>query len=143
MAYNALDISKYIVSYCTAKGTPISNLKLQKMLYYTWIEYYKKTKKILFYNPICAWQLGPVVPDSYYEFCAYAGIPITKQYSIEIDYNDVDIMNSILDDYIPITASTLVKRSHEGGKPWDIIYQNGSGNRKVIPFDLIILKECA
>ena len=32
--YSALDVSKYIVSKCTRDGHPISNLQLQKILYY-------------------------------------------------------------------------------------------------------------
>ena len=34
MLYTAIDIAKYIVSYCSNKKQPISNLKLQKILYY-------------------------------------------------------------------------------------------------------------
>ena len=45
MTYTASDIAKYIVSYCFRKRKPVSNLKLQKMLYYMWIEYYKRLKK--------------------------------------------------------------------------------------------------
>lgn len=48
MTYSAVDIAKYIVSYCSGKHRPVSNLKLQKMLYYTWIDYYKKTGTALF-----------------------------------------------------------------------------------------------
>ena len=54
MTYTAVDIAKYIVSYCSGKHRPVSNLKLQKMLYYTWIDYYKKTGTALFFNEICA-----------------------------------------------------------------------------------------
>ena len=32
--YNAIDLSKYIVSKCVTDGHPISNLQLQKILYY-------------------------------------------------------------------------------------------------------------
>ena len=76
MTYSAVDIAKYIVSYCSGKHRPVSNLKLQKMLYYTWIDYYKKTGTALFFNEICAWQLGPVVPDAYYEF-ALTRVPLS------------------------------------------------------------------
>ena len=54
MTYSAVDIAKYIVSYCSGKHRPVSNLKLQKMRYYTWIYYYKKTGTALFLNEICA-----------------------------------------------------------------------------------------
>ena len=32
--YNAIDLSKYIVSKCVKDGHPVSNLQLQKILYY-------------------------------------------------------------------------------------------------------------
>ena len=141
--YSAVDIAKYIVSYCSGKHRPVSNLKLQKMLYYTWIDYYKKTGTALFFNEICAWQLGPVVPDAYYEFCSYAGTPINRTYEVELSSGDTAIINKITDDYIPIPASTLVNRSHRKGGPWDTVYQDGLGNRGIIPFSLIEDMECA
>ena len=143
MTYTALEIAKYIVSYCNDKKMPVSNLKLQKMLYYSWIDYYKESKEELFLDDICAWQLGPVIPETYYEFCSYAGRPINRSFKIEIDKNDIQLINSIIETYLPLSASTLVSRSHEKGMPWDLIYKNGAGNRDVIPFKLIKLKECA
>lgn len=142
MTYTALDIARYTISYCMQSGKPISNLKLQKMLYYMWIEYYKSTKHELFLDRIFAWPLGPVVPETYYEFCSYAGNPITKEYKVEIDDKTKSVIDSIIDNYIPLTASTLVSRSHQKGMPWDIIYKEGYGNRNEIPFELIKLKEC-
>ena len=35
MIYSALDLSKYIVSKCVRENCPVSNLQLQKILYYT------------------------------------------------------------------------------------------------------------
>ena len=142
MAYKAIDVAKYIVSYCNAKNRPISNLKLQKLLYYTWIHYYKEKKEYLYTDPICAWQLGPVVPETYYVFCSYAGIPITRSYSVDILDNDVSIINTAIDEYSPYMASTLVNKTHQKGKPWDIVYKNGIGARDEIPFPMIVKLEC-
>lgn len=113
MAYTALEITKYMISYCTQHKKPISNLKLQKMLYYAWIDYFKETSRELFFDRIFAWQLGPVVPEAYYEFCSYVEKPITKKYSIELDDTDKAIIDSIIEKYIPITIGVLVSRSHE------------------------------
>lgn len=143
MVYTALEVAKYIISYCTRQKKPISNLKLQKMLYYAWIDYYKETSRELFLDRIFAWQLGPVVPETYYEFCSYAGKPIAKEYFVKLDNTDKPVVDSIIEKYIPITASALVSRSHEKGKPWDLVYKDGYGNRDEIPFELIKLKECA
>lgn len=143
MTYSAIDIAKYTVSYCFKEKHPISNLKLQKMLYYLWIEYYKITKDSLFIDDICAWQLGPVVPEAYYEFCAYAGRPITRIFDISLEGKDRVYINDIIEKYLPIAASTLVNKTHAEGMPWDLIYRNGLGARNVIPYDLIKIKECA
>lgn len=142
MLYTAIDIAKYIVSYCSNKKQPISNLKLQKILYYAWIDYYKRTGNALFLNDICAWQLGPVIPDVYYEFCSHAGTPIFESFDVSIDSNDIKTINSIIDTYISVPASALVNRSHKKGGAWDIVYQDGIGNRNIIPFSLIREKEC-
>lgn len=142
MLYTATDIAKYIVNYCTKKQKPVSNLKLQKMLYYTWVDYYRITKNALFLDDICAWQLGPVVPDAYYEFCSYAGTPIVRTYDVNLSSEDISLINQIIDGYISVPASTLVNLSHKKGGAWDKVYQDGLGNRDVIPFTLIQEVEC-
>ena len=142
MVYRAMDVAKYIVTYCTRKGKPISNLKLQKMLYYTWVDYYRETDTALFVDDICAWQLGPVVPDVYYEFCTYAGTPIGLEYDVDINIEDKKILDSIIEKYINVSASALVDRTHVQGGAWDRVFQGGTGAREIIPFFLIKELEC-
>lgn len=143
MTYRAIEIAKYILKYCIEKGCPISNLKLQKILYFIWVDYYKKTQNELYLDEICAWQLGPVVPEVYYEYCSYAG----RSIMVDIDEtaitpNDQNILNGIIDKYIHVPASTLVNKTHAPEKPWSYIYQNGSGIRDRIPFHIIKKLEC-
>lgn len=142
MAYKAIDVAKYIVSRCNELQRPISNLKLQKMMYYAWIEFYSSQKTYLFNDAICAWQLGPVVPEVYYEFCQYAGIPILRSFDVNISENDKPVLDRIISDYLPLSASTLVDRSHQKGKPWANVYRDGAGLRDIIPFPMIIEMEC-
>ena len=47
MTYTAKNIAHYIVTYCEKKNRPVSNLKLQKMLYFLWIEYFKHISVLL------------------------------------------------------------------------------------------------
>lgn len=141
MWYDAIEIARYIISECFKKNVSISNLKLQKMLYFLWVDYYKETRRALFFDDICAWQLGPVVPNVYYEYCSYAGRPIVEDYSSSISKVDEDILNRIIINYLSVPANVLVNKTHKKGSPWDIIYRNGAGNRNVIPFELIIEKE--
>lgn len=141
--YSAMNMAKYTVNYSMQKGSPISNLKLQKMLYYMWIDYYGATGNELFTDNFCAWQLGPVVPSIYYLFCSYAGTPIKKAFDVCIEDSDIPLINKIIDKYLPISASSLVEHSHHSGGPWALTYENGKGNRSIIPFTLIKSLECS
>ena len=40
--YSALTIAKYIIDKCTEENSPISNLQLQKILYYIQSEFNKE-----------------------------------------------------------------------------------------------------
>lgn len=143
MWYDAMEIARYIITQCFNLGKPVSNLKLQKMLYFLWVDFYKRTGRMLFCDGICAWQLGPVVPEVYYEYCSYAGKPICGVYATGLEPEDAKVLDTIISEYIDIPANVLVGRTHAPGTAWDIIYQNGAGNRNIIPFDLIIKKEVA
>lgn len=142
MVYNAMAVADFIIDRCYKEDRPVSNLQLQKILYFTWVEYYQQTRKTLFWDSICAWQFGPVVPEVYYEYCAYGGRPINIMCETEILEEDRGILEQIIDKYVIIPVNILVNRTHQQGTAWDITYNGGEGNRRVIPFDLIKAKEC-
>ena len=73
--YNALYVAKYILQNST-KG--LSNLELQKTLYFSEINYIKKYKKHLINDDFEAWQFGPVVRKVYYEYRFYGANSIDK-----------------------------------------------------------------
>lgn len=142
MWYSALEIARYVITKCSEAGKPVSNLKLQKMLYFLWVEFYDITARPLFLDEICAWQFGPVVPEVYYEFCSHAGRPIYAFYDVSIIApKDKTILDKIISKYIGVPANMLVHRTHAPGSAWDITYKNGLGNRSPISFDLIKAKE--
>lgn len=141
MFYTANEIARYVITYCNQQDIPISNLKLQKVLYYLWIEYFNQQGRPLFQDDICAWQLGPVIPNVYFEYCAFGGLPIHREYPNEVLPEDSKLLDKILAEYCNISASRLVDMSHEPGGAWDYIY-NRVGNKAVIPYDLIKLREC-
>lgn len=144
MWYAATEIARFILSECFKRNVSISNLKLQKMLYFIWVDFYKKTKRKLFFDEFCAWQLGPVIPKVYYEYCSYAGRPICQYYGdVEVDAEDQKILKEIISKYALVSANELVSMTHQRGSAWDVIYQDGLGNRETIPFELIIRKEAS
>ena len=138
MTYCATEIAKFIIDHCNSTNRSISNLHLQKMLSFLWIDYYKETGERLFLNDICAWKLGPVVPDVYYEYCEYAGRAIAINCDSAIDQDDRQKISKLLQKYIGQSASALVNLTHQPGTAWDRVYRGGIGDRQPIPFDLII-----
>ena len=139
---SVLDVARYVVTRANKQGRPVSNLKLQKILYFLWVEFFRFSGKPLFSEDICAWPLGPVCPEVYYEFCSYGGTPITREYDISLTESVSDIIDPVLDDLLDCSASYLVSKTHQSGSAWDIIFSNGEGNRQPIPFSLIETIEC-
>lgn len=135
--YTALDLSKYIVSKCTNDNLPISNLQLQKILYYVQKEYFAQGS-VAFSDDIEAWQFGPVVPNIYYYFSGFGAMPILSTYpDISLDQYDKRIVDHIVEEKRLLDPWDMVSETHKPNGAWDQIYRNGLGNRQVIPVDLI------
>lgn len=138
--YDAMDIAKYIITKCTKDSKPISNLQLQKILYFIQRDYLKKVSYPLFTNNIEAWQFGPVVAEVYYAFCGMGSMKILGEYDTQTNIcaEDKIFVNNIVEQRRLQPPWELVKESHTPGGAWDTIFQKGVGNHKVIPNDLII-----
>lgn len=135
--YAALDLSKYIISKCVKDGHLISNLQLQKILYYIQADFLAHDN-IAFPDAIEAWQFGPVVPNVYYYYCGYGAMPIASVHEeITIENKDKNIVDRIVESKRNLAPWKLVEETHRKNGAWDQIYKNGAGNRNVIPTELI------
>lgn len=132
MAY-ALDLAKYIVTKCVNDKHAISNLQLQKILYFIQVDSYKRYNKPAFKDDFEAWQFGPVIPDVYYYFCSFGGMPIWNTYSYEEVPADEENINRIVEEKRALRAWDLVEQTHRVGGAWAKTYNDGDGNRKIIP----------
>lgn len=139
--YNAMDVANFIIDSCARVLEPVSNLRLQKLLYFVWVDFYRETKRSLFVDSMYAWPLGPVVPEVYYEYCSYGGRPINLYCENEIEPEDAQIIEKILQKYQEIPVNKLVDKTHKPGTPWYEIFDGGKGDKQKIPFNLIIKKE--
>jgi uncharacterized phage-associated protein len=138
--YDALDIAKYIVNKCTDDKCPITNLQLQKIMYFLQRKYLVEVGRCLFADDIQAWQFGPVVPEVYYQFCGFGSCAITMQYVVDIEQDDVRMINPVVDNSRGKDPWDLVSETHAPGRAWAITYRNGTGNRQVISPELIRTK---
>ena len=141
-SYAVVDIAKYVVTRCAVGGTPISNLKLQKILYYIQCWYLKEKGYPAFNERIEAWMHGPVIPKAYYYFCAFGATPITVEYpDITIMADDKQYIDAVVDDKKGIDVWRLVEDTHKPSGAWYCVYQGGRGNKQMITNDLILQSE--
>lgn len=134
MLYSAIDIAHYIIDKCTKDNCPISNLQLQKILYFAQGEFYKKYHAPLFGDDIQAWQYGPVIPEVYNEFSSNGAATICDLFDTKIDAETCNKLDPIIEKYRKESVWSLVERSHVKGGPWDTVYK---GYKVVIPKKLI------
>lgn len=138
--YRAIDIAMYIIEYGRANNKHINNLKLQKVLYFLWIEFYRKTKKSLFSEDFVAWHYGPVIPEIYYEFSHFGASPIYVYRSdseISIDSMTESIITEILSKLLKYESHTLIRESLRSGGAWEYIFME-FGSKMRIPRRKII-----
>ena len=134
--YSALNIAKYIIDKCMGENCPISNLQLQKILYYIQREFLRQGEQA-FPEDIEAWQFGPVVPVVYRQYCGFGGFPIRIQYDVTIGQSFQSVIDPIVEEKRTMNPWDLVSDTHSPGKAWDLIFRNGAGDHQVIPQALI------
>ena len=119
MAYKALDIANKIISKTDLEhGDTISNLKLQKMMYYQQGFHLAYFGTPLFDEDIVAWQYGPVVPSVYKEYksCESNSISTSKE-GISLSDDEEELFNNVYEEYNQFSAVALMKMTHEES-PW-------------------------
>jgi uncharacterized phage-associated protein len=118
----AQDVANYfLASVDETIGDNLSNLKLQKLLYYAQGLYLAvRDGAPLFPEEIKAWQYGPVVEEIYHEYKEYGANAIPAPESFDASKISLDV-REILDEvatvYGQFSASRLMNMTHEE-PPW-------------------------
>lgn len=123
--YGVLEIAKYVIKRCNDTNRTISNLKLQKLLYFVQAEFLVSTGCPCFPEEIEAWDFGPVVPEVYHKYKVYgsASIPFSNtNATFRITSSDRNLINEIVDECAQYSAATLVEITHKQS-PWIDAYQ--------------------
>ena len=109
----------------TSEG--ISNLKLQKMLYFAQAAHLALGNNTpLFDDEISAWEFGPVVEAVYQNFKSSKNQPIAKPTDENYkNFNDetVGFLENVWSIFGKFSAAKLVQMSHEH-KPWIEAYKS-------------------
>lgn len=143
--YDANDIAMYIINKCHDENIFITNLKLQKILYFVQAIFVKNTNHFCFKDNMEAWTYGPVVPSVYRVYKRFGGngIPSVNSYTdtclTKHDYGDVNIdemsgklIDVVIDMTAEISARDLITISQHQS-PWLESYD--PIENKIISFD--------
>lgn len=98
----------------------ITNLKLQKLLYYAKGFHQAIYGTPLFPEKLCAWTHGPVVPDIYHNYKRYGKNPINEVIDNDVtDFTEeqIEFLNEIWNIFGQYSAWKLRDMTHNE-KPW-------------------------
>ena len=135
----AIDVAKYILCIANTNGDLITNLKLQKLLYYAQAWYMVNFDgQKLFDDDIEAWQFGPVIKSIYNLFKDFGREPILLSDEECNDYNLSETQKSYLaefcETFLRYSATELVGMTHNEKKKKKAYEQ---ANNTVIDTDLM------
>lgn len=133
--YSAITVARYIVKYSNSQGVCISNLRLQKLLYFVQAQFlvFSPGHQPCFSDPIVAWDIGPVIPAVYHRYKIFGGAFIPEGYcedslpDEEITPEDQERINLILRETTQYNNSKLLELVH-GQTPWRKAYVPGREN---------------
>ena len=138
---NALDVAKAIL--CKKS---LSNLELQKILYFIAVRFIKRYDIKLFDEEFQCWDLGPVVPSVYRFYKKYGRkkiisidnkfkvIVFSKLSKFERYYELLEIIDDVLEEYKDCSPKELVNVSHKDGGAWNF---SKKMNNNIISWDII------
>ncbi len=121
-----LNLAEYIIRHAEGQGTFVTNLKLQKTLYYLQGYSLKKFEEAAFDDDILNWQYGPVAPTAYFAYSSYGADPLESNESVQIEKMRKDqknLFDKVIDVCLDLSARRLVQMTHEEA-PWKETCQN-------------------
>jgi uncharacterized phage-associated protein len=145
MAYTPQHIANFFLSKADAESSPMTQLKLIKLVYIAYGWYLALKSEKLFNEAIEAWQHGPVIPSVYHEFKDFGKLPISrKSMNLDLDTwqistpelpsddNDTGmILTAVWNVYKGLDGWRLRQMTHEDGTPWKKVYVEGERGIKI------------
>jgi uncharacterized phage-associated protein len=152
--YDGRKIANFMLSEFDPNEFEITNLKLNKVLYYVQAFQLVRFSRPLIKNHFEAWDHGPIVRVVYHEFKSFDRSPITTlarhlNYASGeqevIAHQDIPAMlqkfiGDVASHYMKFSASQLRQMTHKVGGPWYQVYHSAPDQRGIrdrIPNELI------
>ncbi len=131
--FDARIIANFILDRADEQGRQVTNLDLQKLLYFVHGHYLVRFRKSLVFDEFEAWTYGPVHRTVYDAFKHYDDTPIDSHASAYdpirrqrralpdlTDESVIEVMDSVLVRYLDMPTYLLVQLTHAEGTPWSL-----------------------
>lgn len=136
--YDPRGLANLMLDEAERVGIGITNLALQKLLYFAHGIYLNATRRPLVSGYFEAWQFGPVHPTAYKAFKSAGGEPIAfrakgqdaltgaaRPVAQPDDPAARLLVQRVLASYGKLSAGRLVDLSHAKNSPWDFVVDKG------------------
>ena len=135
--YDGRAVANFVLDVCAQQQRPITNLALQKLVYFCHVWSLVQFKRPLIKHRFEAWEFGPVLPYLYREFKNYDRKPVATRATqidsmdgssrivkYDFDPSTAAFLREIVEFYSRMRASDLVSLSHAEGGPWDKVWNH-------------------
>ena len=124
---NAHDVALFFIEIAQEQakknlGDPMTNLRLQKLLYFAQGWHLSRYGRPLFEEELLKWPYGPVVKSVYQMYNSNGNKSISTEESLNADaftQAEYSLLLDVVREYDQFATSRLVDMTHEGGTPWD------------------------
>ncbi|WP_371876759.1 Panacea domain-containing protein [Sphingomonas sp. DG1-23] len=142
MPLDPRSVANLIIKLAVDHQRPVTNLSLQKILYFIHGRFLVENDEPLLDGYFEAWQYGPVHPLIYDSFKDQGSRPLIepatrrdllsgRQIPVDIPDNAqlCSFINEVTLPYLKLSAGRLVDLSHARGSPWDALTRQFDGTR--------------
>ncbi len=113
----AKELAMQIINYAITRGIAVSNLKLQKLMYFCPLYWYDRHEERLIEDqPFEAWSFGPVIREIYVDYCLYGGDRIWEEADTTSEL--IPELQRVVDFWLKKRPFELVAHSHRKGGAW-------------------------
>lgn len=139
----AMTLANYVLEKAKESNTDVTNMKLQKILYYVQGHFLAKFNRPLFPDEIQAWKFGPVVPNVYYRFSPYGSEALFTTEKADMsscEPEEIDLIDSVIEQKLRLSARELMLDTHSE-PPWRQVTQDGTHIEMNLVIDTDLMKQ--
>ncbi|WP_185079774.1 Panacea domain-containing protein [Candidatus Liberibacter solanacearum] len=127
--FTCLAVANFFIDQGVKYNSPVTNLKLQKLIYFTHCDLVLQHKQAMLDEEPQAWRNGPVFPGIHHRFKYFGDgtirFPMDLAFDIFPMIKDEDVLNkmrTVWKQYRDYTGNELSEITHSAGGAWEKLY---------------------